>query len=296
MGVTGSAGPPCWGLDEDAFRFLELHETRAHALGGRRIRDLGDAVLLFSPRDREPFFNRLAAVRWPDDRDSFDRRLAEAIALFAGLDRRPHVWTPSAFGRPADLRARLVAHGFSDTDGGYIMVLVHPPAAGRDPVGPGGDPAEPGWTAPPDVSLERLDGGPEVTLRPGTLREISTVLAASFGVDRDQLASIEAETATAFRSADFHICLARSGGTAVAIAKRYTFDGATYLSSIGTVPGQRGRGLGSLVTDAVIRDALAESPGPVYLGVHAHNDRAIELYLQAGFEIAGGRTGDLLLL
>ena len=293
--MNESDGPPFWGLDEVAFRFLELHETRAHALGGRLMRDLGDAVLLYSPRDREPFFNRLAAVRWPEDEDAFDRRLAEAIALFAGIDRRPHIWTPAAFGRPADLPARLAGRGFRDTASGYFMVLVHPPAAGRAPADPVGPPITPDATVLPDLSLERIDGGPGVTVRPETLREISWVLASSFGVDPDELAAVEAETAAAFGSAAFHVCLVRSGRTAVAIAKRYTFDGATYLSSIGTVPGQRGRGLASLVTEAVIRDGLAESPGDVYLGVHAHNDRAIELYRRAGMEIVGGRTRDLLL-
>jgi GNAT superfamily N-acetyltransferase len=274
------AGPPLWGLDAAAIRFLGAHETRAHALGGRTMRDLGDAVLLFDPGDRDPFFNRLVSIRWPDDGPAFEARLGEAIALFAGLDRRPHIWTSPAFDRPADLGARLVGRGFADAGGAYVMLLVREP-----PMVP----------VPRGVRVERLGGGPGVTVPEATLRGIARVLVDSFGLDRDLLDAVAAETADAFGSPDFHVCLARDGGAPVAVAKRYTFDGASYLSSIGTVPGQRGRGLGLLVTDAAIRDALEASSRYVYLGVNAHNDRAIDVYRRAGMEILGGRAGDLVL-
>jgi ribosomal protein S18 acetylase RimI-like enzyme len=280
--TLAAAGPPLWGLDEEAVRFVEIHETRAHALGGRTMRDLGDGVLLFAARDRDPFFNRVAAVRWPDDEDAFDHRLAEVITLFAALDRRPHVWTSPAFSRPADIAARLAGHGFLDTDGGYVMILVRPPGDAPD--------------LPPGVVVERLDGGPGVTVRGSILTDISRVLARSFGVDGEQLEAVEAETAEAFASPDFHVCLVRSRGEAVAVGKRYSFDGATYLSSIGTVPGQRGRGLGFLVTDALVRDGLAAGSEVVYLGVHTHNDRAIAVYRRVGMEVLGGRSGDYLLV
>jgi GNAT superfamily N-acetyltransferase len=273
--------PPLWGLDGDEVRFLELHEARCHALGGRLVRDLGDAVLLFAPRDRQPFHNRLAALRWPDGEDAFDARLGDALALFAALDRRPHVWSSPAFGRPADLADRLVAHGFVDTGGGYVMLLVREPPP--PPVVPG-------------VRLERYDGGLGAPVERAVLREIASVLVRSFGLDEEQLGPVEVETAEAFGSPAFHVCLAREGGEPVAVAKRYTFDGATYLSSIGTVPGRRGRGLGLLLTVAAIRDGLAEPSTYVYLGVYTENDRAIDVYRRAGMEILGGRGGDFLLV
>lgn len=284
MGVTvrPEAGPPLWGLDEPAVRFIEVHETRAHAIGGRSMRDLRDGVLLYAPGDPDPFFNRVAALDWPEDADAFDHRLAEIITLFGALERRPHVWVSPAFRRPADIEARLAGHGFVDTEGGYVMVLVRP--AGAPPELPAG------------TVLERLDGGPDVMPDESVLADISRVLAGSFEVEGDLLESVEADTAGAFASPDFHVCLIRSGGDAVAIGKRYTFDGATYLSSIGTIPGQRGRGFGSIVTDALIRDGLAAGSGIVYLGVHTHNDPAMAVYRRLGMEILGGRAGDYLLL
>jgi len=38
------------------------------------------------------FWNRIEAVRWPEDPTAFDRRLAESLVLFASIGRQPHVW------------------------------------------------------------------------------------------------------------------------------------------------------------------------------------------------------------
>ena len=113
-------------------RRLLLHEARVHAIPGRELRDLGDALLLFDPNDPEPFWNRLEGIRWPSDPDAFDRRLAETLVLFASLGRQPHVWPAPAYDEPADLVARLLANGFRDMGDGLLMVLTdRRPAAAR---------------------------------------------------------------------------------------------------------------------------------------------------------------------
>ena len=274
--------PSTHGIDGPTMRFLDFHETRAHAIGGRTMHDHGDCVLLHAPRDRDPFFNRVAAVRWPEAPGAFDDRLAEIIALFAGLDRRPHVWTSSAFNVPADLGTRLEDHGFRDTEGGYVMLLVRPPPDRPLPI-------------PSGIEIERLTGGPDAVVPEATLREIARVLAESFAVGVERVGAIEVETLEALTSPVFHVALVRVDGRPVAIGKRYTFDGASYLSSIGTRPGHRGLGLGTLVTEVLIRDSLAAASRHVYLGVHTHNDRAIAVYRRTGLEILGERAGDYLL-
>ncbi len=275
-------GPPLYGIDAAEMRLLELHEARAHALGGRVMRDLGDCVLLHAPRDRDPFFNRVAAVRWPEAPGAFDHRLAEIIALFAGLDRRPHIWTSSAFSGPVDLADRLADHGFADLGGGYVMLLARASAVERVHL-------------PPGVAIERLRGGPGVTIPDGTIHEIRRVLAESFGLEPELADALETETIEAFASPVFHVGLVRVDGEPVAVGKRYTFDGASYLSAIGTRPGFQGRGYGSLVTNALVRDAAAADSRHVYLGVFSDNDRAIAVYRRSGFEILGERAGDYLL-
>ena len=69
------------GVDADTLRFLERHEARVHSHPGREVRDLGDSIMLFDPLDREPFWNRVNAIRWPSDGGGFDRRLDEIVTL-----------------------------------------------------------------------------------------------------------------------------------------------------------------------------------------------------------------------
>ena len=51
-------------VDPATLRFLERHETIAHAGVGREIIDLGDALLLIDPADDEPFWNRAVSLRF----------------------------------------------------------------------------------------------------------------------------------------------------------------------------------------------------------------------------------------
>ena len=99
-------------LDDATTRRLERHETMAHAIPSRVVRDLGDALVLHDPRDPDPFWNRMVSVRWPASRDAFDRRLDEAVTMFALDARQPHIWPSPAHSAPPDLAARLVASGF----------------------------------------------------------------------------------------------------------------------------------------------------------------------------------------
>src|SRR4051812_20458260 len=136
------------GIDADVLRFLEIHEARVHAIPGREVRDLGDAILLRDRIDREPFWNRVVGIRWPDAADAFDRRVAEILALFAGLDRVPHVWPRPTLNQPADLVERLRGHGFVDVGGGITMLLAAPDrvvSAAAEPL-------------PKGVTVERLEG------------------------------------------------------------------------------------------------------------------------------------------
>ena len=77
--------------------------------------------------------------------------------------------------------------------------------------------------------------------------------------------------------------------------RRTTFDGASYLSSIGTRPAFRGRGLGRLVTALAAQDSLAADSRLTYLGVFAENDVARRLYQRLGFVPIGRPGSDLLL-
>jgi GNAT superfamily N-acetyltransferase len=268
----------------ETMRRLLMHEARVHATPGRELRDLGDGILLLDPKDPEPFWNRLAAIRWPDDPEAFDRRLTEILVLFATLARQPHVWPAPAHDTPSDLVARLIANGFRDMGAGTVMALD--PAA----AGPPGEPA-----LPPGVTLERAVGLDGATAA-ATSGAIVDVLAEAFDVVADREPGIRAETLASLRQPWFTHYLVRFEGRPAAVARRATFDGASYLSSIGTATWARGRGFGRIVTAAAVRDAASAGSEWTYLGVYADNHAAIRLYEGVGFERIGDVSPDLLLV
>jgi ribosomal protein S18 acetylase RimI-like enzyme len=107
---------------------------------------------------------------------------------------------------------------------------------------------------------------------------------------------VTAETITSLARPTFTHYLARLDGRPVAVARRATFDGISYLSSIGTASWGRGRGFGRLVTAAASADAVAAGSEWTHLGVFADNRGAIRLYRDLGFDRVGEPCPDLLLI
>jgi ribosomal protein S18 acetylase RimI-like enzyme len=272
------------GLDVDTLHFLERHETRVHALPGREIRELGDALLLFDPLDRDPFWNRVAAIRWPDSAAAFDRRVAETIALFGVIDRIPHIWPRPALNEPADLVARLLASGWEDAGGGLVMLLTD---AARML-------AEAERARPAGTTVIRLGGlrGDELA---AAADDVATILAESFEVEPGRQAAIALETRGLHEHPEVDVWLIRADGEPAAAAKLTTFDGASYLSSIGTRSAFRGRGLGRLATATASAAGLRAGSRWVYLGVFVENAPARRLYESLGFQTVGNAAPDLFL-
>ena len=214
-------------IDAATLRRLLRHEAQVHAIPGRELRDLGDSLLLHDPLDPEPFWNRVEGICWPSEPTAFDRRLGEVGILFASIGRQPHFWLAPPHDEPADLEARLIANGFEDMGKGLLMVA-------RD--------AEPARTAlagsrrhrATGMAIERLAGidGHAAEL---AAEAVVGVLFDAFGVGDARRAGIVAETMASLADPRFTHYLVRRGGEPVAVARRATFDGLSYLSSIGTV-------------------------------------------------------------
>jgi len=271
-------------VDPDTMRRILIHEAQVHATPGRTLRDLGDGILLHDPTDPEPFWNRLAAVRWPQEADAFDRRLTEVLVLFATIARQPHIWPSPAHDAPADLIARLLASGFRDMGAGMVMATTNPPEAATD---------EP--PTPSGITLERvtrLTGPPAKALGSAIVQ----VLTDAFEVFSERESGVEAETIESLGHPWFTHYLVRLDGQPAAVARRATFDGLSYISSIGTASWARGRGFGRIVTATATRDALDAGSAWVYLGVFADNAVAIRLYEGLGYERIGEAVPDLLLV
>lgn len=270
-------------VDAAMMRRMLMHEAQVHGAPGRTLRDLGDAILLHDPTDPEPFWNRLAAIRWPEDPDAFDRRLTEILVLFATIARQPHVWPAPIHDTPADLVARLMANGFRDMGAGMVMAMPTAGATADPPV------------LPPGVTLECL------TLVSGARAEAASaeivqVLADAFEVVAEREPGIVAETVASLGHPWFSHYVLRFEGRPAAVARRASFDGLSYLSSIGTAGWARGRGFGRIVTAAAACDAVGAGSEWTYLGVFADNPVAVGLYQRLGFERIGAASPDLLLV
>ena len=126
-----------------------------------------------------------AGVAWPATPAAFDRRLTEALALFAGLDRIPHVWPMPGLRRAAGPRPS-----------GCSPRLRGPRRRDRD--GPRSDAACRRRTRPTAESADGVDGraAPPARRRgrrSRPRRAIAAVLLASFAVEPERRVAIELE-------------------------------------------------------------------------------------------------------
>ena len=136
---TGTRNRPPGGARPATSRWLAWHEAVSHGLIGREVRDLGDAVMLYDPNDREPFWNRVAGIAWPEEPAAFDRRLLEVIALFAVARPDAARLAAARLRRAARPGRAACSRPASRTGGG--MLMAHDPARGTVP--------------PPSTALDR---------------------------------------------------------------------------------------------------------------------------------------------
>ncbi len=281
MGIVGSVIPAIR-VDDATIRALERHETRAHAIPNRVVRDLGDSIVLFDELDPDPFWNRMASIRWPAAPAAFDLRLTETIALFALRGRQPHLWPSPDHSQPPDLIPRLVDHGFCDIGGGHVMVLDRSAAC---------PPVRPDELAR-DVTIHTIRQG--VDAGASDTRDIALVLAEAFGALPGREAELAADLDLVLDDPRVSLVMARVDGEPAAVAKATTFDRLTYLSSIGTRPRFRGRGLGGLVTRQAVAIDAGSGRRLTYLGVFSGNATAQRMYARLGFASIG-EAPDMLL-
>jgi ribosomal protein S18 acetylase RimI-like enzyme len=296
--VSAMGGLPV--SDPDLALRLMLHEARAQQTPTRELRDLGDGWLFHDPSDAEPFWNRLIGPRWPSPAADFDRRLDEVVTLFATLARLPHVRPLPTGTEPPDLAARLTAAGFATMGADRRMVLVE-----RDAVAPAirrleAEVADALGGAVISVSRQAVDiprgpAGRRWGERRRWAADASAVLAEAFGVEEARRIALENDVLACISRPGCSMLLLRVDGEPAAIARRASTPDGSYLSSIGTRPRYRRRGLGALATAVMVGDALAEASPLVHLAVEADNETGRRLYERLGFAVVGEPTPDLLL-
>jgi len=274
-------------LDPALGKRLMLHEARAQQSVGRELRDLGDGWLFYDPADPEPFWNRLVPTEWPVEPRAFNRRLDEVITLFATLDRLAHIRPLPLGGRPPDLAERLEAAGFARIGSDRRMVLVDRAPAAR---------LTASWAARLGQRLT-VDRHPDRSLsrRGSWAADAALVLGEAFGVDPNRRGGIETDILACAARRGCSILLLRDGGEPVALARRSTVGGGSYLSSIGTRPAWRGRGYGSYLTALATAEADAAGSDLIHLAADVANPHAERFYGRLGFAVLGDPVPDLLL-
>jgi ribosomal protein S18 acetylase RimI-like enzyme len=291
-------------FDPDLARRLVLHEARAQQTSSRELRDLGDGWLFHDPGDAEPFWNRLLAPTWPSDQVAFHRRLDEVITLFATLGRLPHVRPLPVGGTPDDLAVRLGLAGFETMGADRRMVLVHH-GDGDALVESLTLRVERAFGGGSQVAVSRReskrdagagDDGSSWGERRRWAVDASLVLADAFGVDTERRVALENDVLACISRPGCSVLVVSVDGVPAAIARRATTQDGSYLSSIGTRPSFRGRGLGALATGLAMRDALDAGSPIIHLAVEADNDPALRLYERLGFATVGEAAPDMLLL
>jgi ribosomal protein S18 acetylase RimI-like enzyme len=196
------------------------------------------------------------------------------------------VWALPPHDEPRDLVDRLTSNGFENVGDGLLLVTRDAERA-REALA----------RRPLDASLtlERLSA---VSDRAATeaARSIVDVLLEAFAVGAERGPGVVAETLASLADERFTHYLVRRDGAPVAVARRATFDGISYLSSIGTTIAARGLGLGRYVTAVAMLDAIEAGSEWIHLGVFADNAPARRLYESLGFEMSGDPGPDLLLI
>ena len=120
------------------------------------------------------------------------------------------------------------------------------------------------------------------------------MLAESFGALPGRAAQLADDLRVTLTDPRVALVLARVDGEPAAAAKATTFDGFTYLSSIGTREAFRGRGLAGIVTRHALEISGGRVAGRAYLGVFSGNAPAIRVYTKLGFATLG-ESPDMLL-
>lgn len=212
-----------------------------HAQGSSHRQD--DDLLWI--RGGEPFASRNHVLRLRMRTDGFEDRVHAVCSIFAP-DSLPVTWWVGPPSRPADVGGRLRALGLHEEEPEFGMILD---------------------LAAPLPSLELRAGTTlDAVDDPDELEAWLDVMAAGYGWPADgskhafyrRLYLRDLAERTVLRG---HF-LVRDGGTAVAASSLFLAGGHAFVTNIATIPGARGRGLGTLATLATLRRARQ-------LGYHA---------------------------
>jgi ribosomal protein S18 acetylase RimI-like enzyme len=199
-------------------------------VGGAAIHDEGDLRRIASGRPYASF-NHVYAVRL--GADDIDRRITAVGEAMRSAGSVPATWWIGPSTLPSDLAKCLTAAGLREDEPEFGMVI--------DPTA-----ARPSADVPDGTTVE------QVTDDTG-LADWTAVMGASYGwADPTKADAVMSVYRSVTSSPPWIHVLVRLDGEPVACGSLFLVDGHAFVTNIGTVPAQRGRGLGSLVTAATL--------------------------------------------
>ena len=193
--------------------------------------------------------------------DAADAAIAASIARFRAHGA-PGSWHVGPSMRPADLGARLTAHGFVHE--GDDIGMAADLAARREEV-----------PLPPGLVVERVRDD-------RALAAWADVLARSFGEGEPE-ANWVRDTYRRIGLGDdvpWRHCLGRLAGQPVATASLFVGGGAAGVYFVSTLPSVRRRGIGAAMTLAALREGLALGQR---VGVLGASETGYSMYRRLGF-------------
>lgn len=230
--LDGPAPDPVWALEENLAAFLLQHR----ASPGVRARE-DDTLTWVLTGIAEPFYN--AVVRTRLTQDTADAVITEVLARFR-RHNVPALWWVQPSSEPADLGARLEAQGMTYRGAGPGMAadLATLPAD---------------TTTLPGFTVERVC---DVV----SLMEWVRTHEAAYGEtgERVDLTYVQLESALGFdEDCPYQRFLGRLNGLPVATSAVFLGAGVAGLYGVSSLPDVRGRGIGSALSLAALREAKA---------------------------------------
>ncbi len=202
-----------------------------------------------------------------------DAAIADTVAWYQARQAPYFFWWAGADSRPADLEARLLAHGLTAFEQNAPALV-----AALDDLR---------WDNPRPADL-RLT----VVASDADLLHWKAVFLESFGLPEFAgQAWVDATRAAGFTAAPWQLLLGTVSGTPAVCGLLYCGAGVAGLIGLGTLPAYRRRGLGSAMQLERLR--LARERGYRYAALFA-SEMGLSPYLKLGFQDTGRRLSRYL--
>ena len=201
-------------------------------LPGAELGTESDATWVASGRPWDSF-NHVVAIAMTGPDAAIERRVDDLDGALRRRSSVPATWWIGPSTRPADLGRRLSERGFREADEEYGMAI---------------DVAE--VPAPDGDAVEVVDAR--------GLSEFLAIMAGAYDWAEDSRSAAWAELyglPLAPSDRPWRHVVVRRGGRPAACASLFTAGGDAFVTNVGTLPAERGAGLGTAATLAVLRIA-----------------------------------------